>query len=52
MRTPGILCLSRLIFYVAVNAWTGVSSVVPGLLNSCGGSRVFGVSSSLVTLLM
>ena len=32
---------------MVVNSWTGISSVVPVLPSSCGGSRAFGVSSTV-----
>ena len=36
-------------FCVVGGAWTGMSPVVTKLSSSCGGSRVFGVSSGVVT---
>ena len=37
---------------VVGDAWNGMSPVVPVLLNSCGGSRLFGLSSSVVDSLL
>ena len=39
-------------FCVVGDAWNGMSPVVPVLLNSCGGSRLFGLSSSVVDSLL
>ena len=52
LQATGMLCLGWLILCVADDAWTGIYSVVPGISSSCGGSIVFGVSSSVVSLLL
>ena len=58
LRTPGIFCLGLLVFCVFGDACTGsvdifwlVYPVLPTLSSSCGGSRVFEVSSGVIGFL-
>ena len=47
-----VVCLGRLILCVVGDSWAIISPVVTKLLSSCGGYRVFGVSSGVVTLFL